>query len=545
MAALFGSTAFAEPLSDLSYFARCYSHLTGLPLPLNHPLRASLNAGTANPIQECHNLVDQAQLNATTYKPVSVEGQLVLNGLYEMHRTWFAVQTIPQVQGFDSVHQYAPWNVFDGTEGALALTYNAFFPNSQYRDVLRYNHGFIGLRTEDSAVKSRIWDIFAKSYTWNGSAFITSDTGSAPSIQTRWLRNFIQYDQSSHRMAFRKPSSSYVAYSFADTNTSEAVSIPTVQIGDLTGVRPQNNSVMIPNYVPALSGIIAATEHAQDAANTARNVKPTFDFFQTEGGGVLGTPSFMLLTFGHEIALKMDGAEKLPRRWIKTAMDAFVCSDFPMVRESDVLQFVSNSTDPSTAPFRKSSTCVQCHATLDQAASLGRNRFVAYSEFNRPAPSMGLNRTVGMTAGYLLGAFNPNLSVPYSWSHVPVPNYHLQNPSGRLFFRSHTGRLIDQPLTSIVDAGTKISDTDDYYTCAAKRYVHHFTGLNVPIYDRGDPRRQPSLAAITPQEVQLRKWVEQLGKNLKSHQSLRQLIKDIMASDLYRDRSNQIPPGGL
>ncbi len=507
--------AAAEPLDNLAFFARCYAHLTGVALPYDHALRPGLMSGSVNPHTACKQLLDKADLPSGTYSVTDPEGLLVLRNLYEMHRTWFPTQTIDQIQAFDPIYQYAAWDVLDGTEAALTMTFNAL-TGDRYENVLRYNSGFIALRTENADVKARIWDRFAVS-----NSTIIRRTRGGP----EWDKAYVSFTKG--------------AYLFSNPDTSDIVDYPPIQVGDLTGIKPQNQSINVVNFVPGF------TTTFQENARATPNVKVDYNFFESSGGGILGLQSYVLTNFGHERGLKMNGADKLPRRWIKSALESFLCADLPILRESDMLpDFLVTSTASNIPPFRNSNTCLQCHATMDQAATLGGNFFVAITDFNRPPGTLGRGGTVGVLSGYMLGKFTPTTSTAYSWSSTPVANFHLRNPTGRLYFRSMTGQLINQPVNSIAEMGTALSSTPDFYNCAAKRYLHYFTGLSVPLYDRGDPRRAAAMQAITPEEVQLRLLVEKLGAKLRDHQSLKSTLKEIIDLPIYRDRKFEISGAG-
>lgn len=74
---------------------------------------------------------------------------------------------------------------------------------------------------------------------------------------------------------------------------------------------------------------------------------------------------------------------------------------------------------------------------------------------------------------------------------------------------------------------------NDLYVCAAKRYFEFFTGINANLYDPGDSRN----VALTPADQKYKNVVVQLGMNLKTHQSLRNLVKEIISSEIYQKES--------
>ncbi len=79
-----------------------------------------------------------------------------------------------------------------------------------------------------------------------------------------------------------------------------------------------------------------------------------------------------------------------------------------------------------------------------------------------------------------------------------------------------------------------ITQTQDFYTCAAKRYFEFFTGIQVPLYDKKDPRYAEMNRMLTSEHIKNREFVENLGADLQRDQSLKNLVKRIIASDYYR-----------
>jgi hypothetical protein len=82
-----------------------------------------------------------------------------------------------------------------------------------------------------------------------------------------------------------------------------------------------------------------------------------------------------------------------------------------------------------------------------------------------------------------------------------------------------------------------LTQTNDFYQCAAKRYFQHFTGINVKLYDRGDSRYAQVGASIGPREARMRQFIEKLGSDLRAdpNQSTYRIIEKIIESSYYRD----------
>lgn len=304
----------------------------------------------------------------------------------------------------------------------------------------------------------------------------------------------------------------------ADTGhqTSDYVFSPPIQFaprGDLVGV--QKAGAMIFSYpdmpFPRPEGRKAGS----------------LDINSTLGGGLLGTNAYLLLNttpMSTSVEYKTDGGVQMHRRWGKAVFGDLLCRELPVVRESDVIGLV----DPkSSIPFRNTSACTKCHASMDRAAStirgykiltLGKNNLTPYGEQAR--------------AGMFPAMHPVSAPAEEKWPTEPDASYHNRPPAGTLFFRTYAGELIDKPVVSVADLGAKIADTDDFYICAAKRYYKYFTGIEINNSDLADPYRTESL---TKGDRLHREIVIDLGKKLKAHQSLRTLISEILRSASYRN----------
>ncbi|WP_374032361.1 hypothetical protein [Bdellovibrio bacteriovorus] len=292
-------------------------------------------------------------------------------------------------------------------------------------------------------------------------------------------------------------------------------------MGELVGVRIATDNATIPNLSLQPLG-------ADKRGSDQPGLNFSFNLFQTQGGGVLGTPIYLMLNYGHGRGLEANGTTKVPRRWSQTNMESFLCAELPALRENDIRQYVVGN---SSAPFRNSSSCVMCHATLDPMAYTARNVVVGNSDY--AALSAGA-RTHSKTALHL-ATYRAEFSSVAGWPSEPVANFHRQTPTGRLFFRSMTGALIDRPVTGIAQLGAAMAETKDYYYCAAKRYFEYFTGITVALYDRSNPANEELNKKLSTEAYEDRKFVEALGEELQRNQSVRHMVKQIMSSKYYRD----------
>lgn len=525
LSVLLASTAQAEPLSERAFLHRCYAHLTGVPLPLEHPFLGQLERGEATALDLCLGLVDSAGLDAETGRvggALGSEAQRVLGVFYDLHRSWFERGLLDEMQAYNERQSWGSQDLFDTTEPALALTHALFAPGAKYRGVLEGATGWLALREPDPVenAKNRYPDFLMPSRRFRGSDLLTS----------RYTH--VKLDGATFKRA--------------DGSRSVVVPMPqTVAVGELMGIVRDTRSFVIDNYSPQIAyttlpfpGRSAA--NAESAQSTPGMVS-SIDVLANHGSGILGLNSFMLVNWGHEIGRVQNGADKMARRWVQAFFSAMLCRELPLLRASDVERFVTEEVGDTVAPFRQSGTCVTCHATTDQLAAATRNLLISNSDADYarfPGPD---GKSPKLTQLY--GRFRTSVDAPYAWSATPVEGYAEQTPRGVLMFRSVSGALVEAPIEGIAEVGALVAAQPDMYRCAATRYLEHFTGLTVPLYDPGDPANFALSDSESLETKSLRRWLASLGEELRQTQSLRTLLQRILASELYRDSNYQRPIG--
>lgn len=238
------------------------------------------------------------------------------------------------------------------------------------------------------------------------------------------------------------------------------------------------------------------------------------------GGGVLGSQTYMLQNSSASSLnnYKPNGALIVNRQWAINVLNDFMCRELPAVRDSDVSSFVVSR---SNTPFRQSVGCVKCHATMDRLAGITRNiqyNRIGTFHLNTLAPLVKRTATQGAANIFPSEADK---------------NYYLRPSTGHLYFRSYSGSLINLPLSSVGDFGQKLMSLEDPYICVAKKYYEYFTGISAEIGDINDISHS-RYKRMSTQELKYRNKVIELGKNLKTHQKLRQLIKEIISSAEFK-----------
>jgi hypothetical protein len=505
--------AQAQTLSEPALFNRCYSQLTGRPVPRNHAVMAEIVTGKANALSACDNLLEKAALNPSSgllNSSTDLEANWILNNFYAFHRSWFPGNTVEQIQNYNDETGLGTRDIYDTTEPGLALTRALFMTGAKYSDVVTLPTGVHAVRQDNAFIRKLIgWSV-----SFPGRSVLGNNTNSD--------RN---------EFNFRAASGGFDGNS--DTTNSLFMILPKIETGELIGVRSTTESAVIPNVNMSPLG-------DSTPGSSVLGLNFSFDIYKTMGGGVLGTPSYVLLNFGHELGLKMNGQVKVPRRWALTTMETFMCATLPALRESDVKSFLVGN---SSAPFRNSTSCLQCHSSLDPMAYTARNIMLNSTDF--AAINAG-SAHPGAKNAFVMSTFRPELDSVTGWPSEPVENFHRQTPSGRLYFRSFSqGDLVNKPVDGIAGLGLALSQVDDYYQCAAKRYFEFFTGIKVPLYDRSNPIYAEMNKSLSANSIADRKFIENLAADLRQSQSVKGLIKTIMASDYYKSPTFRLEGGTL
>lgn len=502
---------WADPivLSEQKLYRRCYAQLVQSPIPRKDPTLQRIKDGQIKAIDACLNLINEADLDnqgLTKADPVIFGSvpQKVLRTFSEFHNTWFSANSITQIQDYNEELERGSTDLYDPYEQSYFLTRALFTKDARYSSVLQGTERLKSVRMEDikhiTAVRGGPYASKAPSRRVIGDSPLFGE-------------NLIVFN------------SMNIGYT-GDGNArpdEDFVKAPMVAIGALVGIQSLTEPFTIKNLNLDPLGNF-------QAGNLQPNLQFTYNLNQSHGGGIIGLPSYFMMNYGHGRGLKFNGTTKLPRRWVKSMMETFMCATLPTLRESDITDLVVAS---SNTPFRKSSSCVQCHATMDQAAGVARNLITGATDFF--AISAGRNQHAKYPI--VLTQYNQIKDGPTDWIHVDNPEFHITKAKGKLYTRLFNGDLLDRPVNSINELGIAISQTQDFYSCAAKRYFQFFTGIQVPLYDKKDPRNSEMNRLMTEEHIKNRAFVESLGVDLQQDQSLKNLVRRIISSDYYKSES--------
>ncbi len=272
-----------------------------------------------------------------------------------------------------------------------------------------------------------------------------------------------------------------------------------VQTGDLLGVQPAR-VLNLPNMDKYTAG--------------------TKDLLASLGGGLLGTKSYMKRSLPINNIDAADGADKMNRPWANTVLSDFLCKSLPAVRLIDGQPYKKRN---ATSAFRKSDGCIQCHATMDQLAAGGRGLIVRAITTNNAS-----NTNPQFRHPYQKNITKGNASY---WPEKRDSSYSVRPPNGALYYRSYNGDLIHKKFTNMTTLANSILETNDYYSCIAKKYYEHFTGVNVSLADIEDPF---SSVVLNEQDLFHRNKVIELGQELKKTKNTYGLVEEILKSKIYQ-----------
>jgi hypothetical protein len=264
------------------------------------------------------------------------------------------------------------------------------------------------------------------------------------------------------------------------------------------------------NLIWASKGnLIGVVNNKKITLVTNEDIKRKVDLFTSRGGGIIGTPTYLMESVQENFIFKADSF-KIPRKWAKAVFSDFLCRYLPVVNYEDAKTYVVN--DSAAHAFRRSESCTLCHASMDRMAAVNRN--FKYDQYFLTSSTYPTTITKGGT----------------DWPAVVTENYSSQPTNGVLYFRNYKGNLVNQTVTSIKDLGAKITNQDDFFICAAKRYYQYFTGVDVDVFNPQDSRFRNKGTDMQKHQQN----VVKLGLDLKKHQSLKTLIKDILNLPVYK-----------
>ena len=489
------ASSSSENLRD---FIRCYSHITGIQPSLDHPLWMPVKSGELDAAEACMEIFDKSTLsgsgiargivsNPSTPQELldRMEAQSTLRNFQAFHRSWFVNDNFREGARTESLTGDA--DIYDHAEAANHVSWLLFSEGEPYSQLLTGIRSIRALRAGDT----------------------NQDSTKAPFSQAL-LSNF--------------------RHNFQANPTQGLPLNPLVlERGTLRGFRELTETEMS-------AEVRAALEFETDFSESI-----PLHYLRPQGAGAMGTASYLLINLGLGVYIGSNGGNLTPRRLLQAALTEFMCRVPPVISGTDAQPYVRTLSQPGYGElhsWQRSSSCMSCHTTLDGAAAGLRNLTVATSgAFSKGA-------FFGDKISDILFIKTEPTQPTANGVHEPAPylpqepdlfgigadaNFARRPPKGKFVMRDYNNTLISEEFLGIEGLGNKLVSVDDFYLCAASRYYGFFTGYTPPLLD---------IPTSSRKEIQARQEMIQLGLQLKNHQSLRELIRGILESDLYREGLN-------
>jgi hypothetical protein len=470
--AVLSSSAYPNSrLSHQAIYQRCFSLFFERYPGIDDVLLKKILSKNITGVEACDQLIDELTFDengkikkSQYYSQIDLIHALSL--IQKLHTSWF--------NSYDFTFTEKNWGsleIYDLGQPALYFT-NAFFGNIPLKNLLKGHDQPYALRSFKKAPTSLIYKRGSKN---------------------------ISYDKI------------HLNYKDEDAPAVPMAPLDWVARGQLIGVTTKQRHYIVERaYRDLMTGFDKVTQ----------------DIFQSYGGGLLGTPVYIMLNQGQAISAILDGELKTYRRWSKAVLSDLLCRTLPVVKEEDSL----GSSDPkSKTAFKKNNSCYVCHHTMDPMAGLIRN----ISTF--------INNSNGVTfdedGALVLEKDKHDLQFTYLRDLVKNPlkykfsAYMHSAPSGKFNFRDLDGKLIEKQLETLDQLGEVLAETPDYYSCIARRYLKFSTGVDIET----DPNLQSKDPLSKSSQLHL-KLLNELAKRLKAGQDIKKLLKDIFRTSLYSEQ---------
>lgn len=494
--------SYSRTLSEAELYRRCYAHLIGESPLLNDTNLVAIKSGSKSGYQGCLNLLDRMTIN-----PSDSQGRLVdpadtvaVKGLRNIYNVTGQFAGSKRFEGAitNFFEDYASGeDILDNTAVALAYTENILNANREFKDLF-------AITSEPKA--SRVMDpLYPSTFTINTVFGGGTDFTPVYSARSRHGQRF--YSDASSTI---KANPDTVPYSIMNTDnaTWSDQSFTSIAVGELVGIAYNHPSETI----------------NRTTANTFNGMTLGFNIHSNIAKGVMGLRPYIAASNNWSDNVRPN-LEYMPRRLSQNYLKDFLCREVPVVRETDIINMVSASS--TALAFRKAASCVRCHATLDPMAGSFRNIALIKSG----------NRMQNVLHRYFPMPHKSNVTVTtpeVGWPAIKDADFYKRPATGRFYFRTYDGKLIDRTLANHDDLSTAFSETDDAYICFARKMFKHFTGVEVRMFDAGDASNSTYMSSLTPEDWEYRNFVVKAGLNLKKHQKAKELIKEIMQSPFYK-----------
>lgn len=468
----------AGSLKPIEVFKRCYIRMVRNVPNETDALYKAVAAGTKTADVACQELFDRAQFTAAgvLQKRTDAEAKSILRTFHDLHTSWFQSKTHTLNTATHLIH--------DSEEAPLYYTRAAFQPSAQVSTVVTLNTGLRGVRDQGT------YPVEASDYLANRVLRYNALTPYAASPDLHLSYSHLSHDGTRYVSGGTRP-----------------LVIPgnmITEFGDLAGVNVAR-TLTFPSFRR-----YNASAGEPDVELSVRETLTNFNANQHFGGGVIGSQAFFKNNANLTPGRLPNEYLYINRRLTARVFEDLLCHQLPTLSDADVAAEVKPT---SAHPFQQTSSCMRCHSSIDGMGYGFRNMLLTTSAGNVRDPAMSVGETIQVAT-----SIKPRANATTFGAMVP---------EGRLHYRELiTGTRRDMKFKSIAELGTQIAAGQDLYTCVAKRYYQFFTGVQVDL-----TQKAPASKALDKLHQDK---VLALGKSLKTHQSVRTLLKEIFASDAFR-----------
>lgn len=504
-------------LADLEIYNRCYMKMfksivprtAGLALTLQQKVAAKTLSGP----NACYALLTQSEFNdngvvrgpasTSLAKLSAAENKRLISTFHNFHNSWFSQRAMTFVS-----NDQTNFLLKDADEPSLYLTRALFGKAVPLSSFFTASESLQGIR-ENPDPATNHW-------------------------QSKPFRALNEADY----MA-QYPDQLVISYGLANT-IAALHSMPVqdsklISYGPLVGVKSAEPLILPEVLMTTARSGNSVTDADLSAAIGAK--RKNLNILEHLGGGVLGSQIFILkntnLTLNQVAGSNNEPDQVIARRLASRVFEDLLCHQMPTLLPTDSI--VKNRVDTNSQfGFRQSTSCMTCHSSLDPMAYT----FRGYASY-RTSPNANVSVNAVPSKEVIQGYGSPLIGIAKLPPNTNSTLFTLKNPTGELNYRDHEGILVTQPVTSNIDLGQKLAQSNDFYRCVAKRYYEFFTGFRVNL----------TKANIIPESDTAtakyhRAQVYSLGAKLKSTQNLNLLIKDILASNAFIYRNYHIESTG-
>jgi hypothetical protein len=419
-------------------------------------------------IKTCEELLDQIQYDSGTTVTNPLR-KSILRTFQFVHSNWSN-----EFNFYTKSENWGTYEIFDQAQNAYAFTHNLFSKDSKLKDLFKGDQNYIAKRI--SHVKSDFLVLKQDGRDYQ------------PMNRFKWI---LGND---------------------DQDLREWKGVSRVTKGELVGVEKQPRNI---NKI---------YEIYKDIHERDKNVV-NVDINKGFGGGVLGSPSFVTLTFGNDNLRYMDGERHTMRTWSKNIFKDFMCRSLPVLELHDTYKYVDKKSHLS---FQKNNTCMNCHASIDPMAGAMRNVTLGFNNIIADKVDLRSNRMGHLQSSIPIDVVsNPQLE--------GVTEYAKAQRSGTLRYRNFKGELIEKSFVGPDELGQILMNQVDPYICMSKRYLEYFTGVKIDLDNLVKNR-----TFHTAEERYYYELLIELGLKLKESQNLKSLIKDIIDHPIYSQRNYKV-----